>query len=330
MNNNYDFTNLVIPSLKKTQNNLGVIFPIRRINFTSMPDDFYSNLIDWSGENIFYCADDCIYLYNFHTEETFLIHKFADDSVSSLKFIKQTTTLCVGTLNGFIHYIDICSLKFFKTYTHKGRISCLDTYGNYVVTGSRDRRSKIIDSRSKDPVITTSVHSQEVVGVSVNKEFKYLVSGGNDNKVFVIDLRNTSQELLKLEDHKAAVKALSWSPLSSSRFISGGGTADKTLKVWDIHSRVSSKLLNSISYDSQICNLKWLNNNKILTSFGYSNNDIKLLKDYKIEKRFSGHKNRVIHFSVNDEQNYFVSGSGDSSIKIWEIQKKGNGDLEIR
>lgn len=37
----------------------------------------------------------------------------------------------------------------------------------------------------------------------------------------------------KLTDHTAAVKALAWSPHKSSLLATGGGSTDKTIKLWD-------------------------------------------------------------------------------------------------
>ncbi len=34
--------------------------------------------------------------------------------------------------------------------------------------------------------------------------------------------------------HKAAVKALAWSPLKNNILATGAGTADRCLRVWDI------------------------------------------------------------------------------------------------
>jgi cell division cycle 20-like protein 1 (cofactor of APC complex) len=36
--------------------------------------------------------------------------------------------------------------------------------------------------------------------------------------------------------HKAAVKGLAWSGHQHGLIVSGGGTSDKTVKVWNIHT----------------------------------------------------------------------------------------------
>lgn len=353
MNQGFDFSylNLNYKPIRIASVASTINFPIRRIVSASMVDDFYSNLIDWYLDKIFYCADDTIYMYNFHTESTTTINKFEPGLVSSVKCLKQLNILAVGAIDGTVTFFDLITLKSTKCLYHRGRISCFDVFENNIITGSRDKRSKIIDGRTKMPVISLSFHSQEVCGISINTEHKYIASGGNDNKVFVADLRKPDEALIRIEEHKAAVKALSWSPICTSKFASGGGTADKSIKIWDIHlnerlsnitqnltslnlkSSIQSEdiLIRNSYYEGQVCNLKWLNNNKIIASFGYSNNDIKLLNDLNVERKYTGHKNRVIHFAVEDTQKFFVSGSGDSSIKIWEIEGKAvDNDVKIR
>jgi cell division cycle protein 20 (cofactor of APC complex) len=50
--------------------------------------------------------------------------------------------------------------------------------------------------------------------------------------------------------HQAAVKAVSWCPWQPGVLATGGGTADKTIKIWNINS---GTLLNSVDAKSQVC-----------------------------------------------------------------------------
>lgn len=335
----YDFSNLQIysnlPNFKsfnssRTENTFQIVKnPLRQINCHSIADDFYSNLIDWSNENIFYCITNNIFSYNFLTSETKNIFYSPGTVITCIKHNKQLDTLCIGTSSGTMCFLDINSAKSSKYLFHKSRIGALETFGSQIVSGSRDKKSKIIDLRSKTVTDTLSFHVQEVCGISMNKSLQNLASGGNDNKIFIFDIRKSAEPILRLNDHKAAVKALSWSPITPSRLVSGGGTADKSIKHWDILA--TEPLVQSYNFESQICNLKWLANNKILSTFGYSNDDIKLLNNFKVEKKYTGHKNRVIHFSVEKNERFFVSGSGDATIKIWEIDDiNQSSDIEIR
>lgn len=303
--------------------------PLRTIECSSISDDFYSNLIDWSGQNVYYSIENVVLSYNFYTEVTQKLLNSSTYNVTSIKHSPQNNMLCVGTASGILNLVDIPTGHTTRHIYHKSRVGALETYGSNLITGSRDRKSKVIDLRVKLPVLCLGSHFQEVCGLSLNTTSTYLASGGNDNKVFVFDLRESSLPFASLGAHQAAVKALSWSPSSTSQFVTGGGTADKTIKHWDLNRRVP--LVRSYNFEGQICNLKWLKNNSILSTFGYSNDDIKLLSNFKTTRCYRAHKNRVIHFAVDDTETFFVSGSSDSTIRFWQVSSRTDEvDVSIR
>lgn len=63
-----------------------------------------------------------------------------------------------------------------------------------------------------------------------------LASGGNDNMVHIYDIRN--QKRVDYYTHSAAIKAITW--IDSSTLITGGGTADKKLKIWQNSRGITS------------------------------------------------------------------------------------------
>lgn len=84
-------------------------------------------------------------------------------------------------------------------------------------------------------------HKQEICGLKWSFDDKYLASGGNDNKLMVWSNQNHSrpnEPLFRFGSHKAAVKALAWSPHQSGLLVSGGGTADRCIKFWNTKAGV--------------------------------------------------------------------------------------------
>ena len=73
-----------------------------------------------------------------------------------------------------------------------------------------------------------------------------LASGGNDNLFFVWDVRKGHQ-IVKSAAHRAAVKALAWNPHRQNQVLSGGGTNDQTLKIWNVST---GKLEHDINTES--------------------------------------------------------------------------------
>lgn len=109
---------------------------------------------------------------------------------------------------------------------------------DYVMaTGSRDKHINLRDVRMKNQSYTTlKGHKQEVCGLKWSESCKQLASGGNDNKLMIWSNGFTTQPEFKISEHKAAVKAIAWSPHKDSVLVSGGGTADRTIRVWNTQS----------------------------------------------------------------------------------------------
>jgi cell division cycle 20-like protein 1 (cofactor of APC complex) len=109
----------------------------------------------------------------------------------------------------------------------------------------------------------------------------------------------SEKPLVKFSDHKAAVKAIAWSPNQSGLLASGGGTADKCIKFWDT-LKLSS--IGSIDTGSQVCNLLFSKTtNEIVSTHGYSQNQIIVWKYPSMKKviTLTGHSFRVLYLAMS-------------------------------
>jgi len=70
----------------------------------------------------------------------------------------------------------------------------------------------------------------KVCGLKWSPDMQYLASGGNDNQLLVWSLRSP-RPVQAYTQHVAAVKAIAWSPHHHGLLVSGGGTADRCLKL---------------------------------------------------------------------------------------------------
>ena len=76
--------------------------------------------------------------------------------------------------------------------------------------------------------------------------------------------------------HQAAVKALAWCPWQPNILASGGGTADRCIRLWN---GSNGTLLNTIDTKSQVCSLLWASQYKELVSaHGYAHNEVTIWK----------------------------------------------------
>ena len=81
-------------------------------------------------------------------------------------------------------------------------------------------------------VLQFSGYNQELCGLKWSFDVTQLASGGNDNKLMVCNLYS-QKPLMCSNSHKAAVKAITWSPHQHNLLVSGVGTADRTIQFWN-------------------------------------------------------------------------------------------------
>lgn len=102
-----------------------------------------------------------------------------------------------------------------------------------------------------------------------------LCSGGNDNKLLIWTSHST-EPVMKFCDHTAAVKAMAWSPHQHGLLVSGGGTADRTIR---FRNTLTGATVKTVDAGSQVCNLMFSKTlNEIVSTHGYSQNEINIWK----------------------------------------------------
>lgn len=175
-------------------------------------------------------------------------------------------------------------------------------------------------------------HKQEVCGLRWNTDTDQLASGGNDNKLFIwggLDVKPT----WRFGEHRAAVKAIAWSPHQRGILASGGGTADKKIRFWN---SLTGGLIEELDTGSQVCNLMWSrNSNEIVSTHGYSGgtvqNQIHIWKYPSLTQvaTLTGHTYRVLYLAMSPDGQTIVTGAGDETLRFWNAFQKGRGEVEV-
>ena len=133
------------------------------------------------------------------------------------------------------------------------------------------------------------------------------------------------KNVLETYKHKAAIKALSWCPINSNLFVSGGGTKDRKVNIWDISKNVNDCLISTMDTTNQVCFIHWsfIEPSEIISTHGYSGNDIKLWRqisgNLKMIKSWKGHSERILHATINPNNGTLITASPDELIKFWKI-----------
>lgn len=297
--------------------------PYRVLDAPSLADDFYYDLIDWSSTDVLGVAlGKSVFLTDNNTNEVVQLCD-TDNEYTSLSWVGAGSHLAIGQGNGLVEIYDVVKRKCIRTLSgHTDRVACLSWNNHILSSGSRDRSILHRDVRAPEPYFEqVRTHSQEICGLKWNVEENKLASGGNDNKIYVYD-GTLRTPILKLDEHTAAVKALAWSPHRRGILASGGGTADKKLKIWNINT---SAKLHDVDTSSQVCNMIWSkNSDEIVTSHGYSKYNLTLWDCATMDPIaiLKGHSFRVLHLTLSSDGTTVVSGAGDETLRYWKLFDK--------
>lgn len=315
--------------------------PCRILDAPDLVDDYYLNLISWSADNILAVAlAHCVYLWNAGSGEInhLVTIEGEDDYVTSVAWCTvsgQSKYLAIGTNSNVVQLWDTQASRIVRTLRgHTGRVASIAWNQHWLTSGGRDSLIVQHDVRSANHVVARyKSHEQEVCGLKWNDDGTSLASGGNENYLCIWDASMSSRHRdshftsdvlprLVLKQHKAAVKALDWCPFNRGLLASGGGTADRTIKLWNSNS---GAMLKSIDTGSQVCSVLWSKHQRELcSSHGFSENQLILWKygsrsSLTKVKELTGHTARILSLACSPDGSTVVSAAGDESLRFWNI-----------
>lgn len=314
--------------------------PVKVLEAPSLLDDYYLSLVAWSKTNMVAVGlEDTVYLFNFLSNgvkkhfsvpNSGLSGVFGRDHdassyVCSLTFEDSGTNLAIGDSLGQIHITDVEKNKSVSSaFAHTSRIGSLHWQESVLISGSRDKTVRLFDVRQNmaHPVFSFAGHIQEICGLKLSPDNNFIASGGNDNQLLLWDIRRMKL-LGSLGEHEAAVKALAWCPKKRSVLVSGAGTADRKLRIFDT---AKCEQLAKIDTGSQVCNLVFdRDGESLISTHGYSLNQMivwsysKNFDRFRKEDVIMAHKLRVLYLANSPCGKYVATGAGDETIRIWSL-----------
>jgi cell division cycle protein 20 (cofactor of APC complex) len=308
----------------------------RTLELEGVSDDYYLDLLSWSEDDVVAVGlENAVYLYRYMTKEIqHLTTLDGDDKVTSVSWCTMPTLskhIAIGTSSNNVQLWDTHAVKRVRTiHGHSGRVSSLAWNQHWLTTGGSDSLILQHDVRCEQSWISTyKTHEQEVVGLKWNEDGSTLASGGNDNYLCLWDAKMSSSRRqhwvtprLVSREHQAAVKALDWCPFHRGLLASGGGTTDRTIKLWNSNS---GTLLSSTDTGSQVSSVIWSRDNRELcSSHGYPSNELILWKygqrsDLTKMKAISGHTARVLSMVCSPDGSKVVSAGADETLRFWDM-----------
>lgn len=283
-------------------------------------DDYYLNLLSWSSSNILAVAlRGRLYLWHGESGHVEVLTDYLSTLITSVSWMQNGTHIALGLSDHTVKLIDVENKsEVRKIHSHSDRVSAL-AFNNYVLTsGSRDCSIINHDLRTSNYFVRYLKHTQEVCGLRWNLDYNVLASGGNDNKVCIWPIADNSP-IFEFNEHKSAVKALSWSPYKSFLLASGGGSQDKTIRLWDCST---GQIHCTKDTGSQVVALEWnKHENELISAHGQEKNQICLWKAPKLNliTEFIGHTGRILNMCMSPDGNNIVTASADETIRFWNL-----------
>ncbi len=332
--------------------------PFKVLDAPSLMDDYYLHVVDWSSRDVLAVAlGATVYLWDAKSADVTRLCTLspppgasaaaaaATPTIASLRWTPSGSHVALGTSAGEVQVWDV-TRRAQTTAAHvsaAGRCAVLDWADDHALAaGCRDRSVSLWDFRASNLRERTRLagHSQEVCGLRWSPDRSLLASGGNDNRVLVWSMRGGREPetggavasrpatrgarpdgsvVHKFALHRAAVKALAWSPHKAGLLASGGGSADRCLRFWDTDT---GEPLACFDTGSQVCNLHWSDNaDELVSAHGFSMNQIIVWKWPSMRKLavLSGHTMRVLYLAVSPDGQTVVTGAGDETLRFWKV-----------
>ena len=301
--------------------------PFKILPAPNLLDDFYLNLLDWSSNNdIAVALGNSVHLWcmNQTSESILFTYDSPEKYVSSLIFSNDSSTLAVGTSEGTIELYDLNkNMQTCSFGSHTSRVGVVAWNQSLISSGSKDysivtRDTRVNNNQSFNNVAKLLGHTQEVCGLKWSFDGSQLASGGNDNKLMIWNLHSRIP-LMACQSHQAAVKAIAWSPHHSNILVSGGGTADRTIRFWNTSIM---RMDGVIDTGSQVCNLVFSKTcSEFVSTHGFSLNQIIVWKYPSLKKvtTLTGHKHRVLYLGISPDGQSIVTAAGDETMRFWNL-----------
>lgn len=314
----------------------------RILDLPGILNDYYINILDWAAwdDEIAVALGGAVWTWNARTSEARLLLQMpAGQMISALAWHPMEPRLAVGTTAGRVMLLEVRpdgGVKRRHLTEHSARVTALSWNGaGEVTSGGKDLSlcHHFIGSKRTVQRHCTG-HSQEICGIKWSTPATHLLAtGGNDNRLLIWDERRREVPLWRGEEHCAAVKALAWAPHRRGLLASGGGTADRCIKLWDVvtpHEHAQGELTSVLTRDtsSQVCALLWAPqahssaSSEIVSAHGFSEHQCIRWRwpEMRMDAVLRGHTQRVL-FMAGARDGMVATASPDETLRLWKVFK---------
>jgi cell division cycle 20-like protein 1 (cofactor of APC complex) len=262
------------------------------------------------------------------SEVTFINPKTAElrairgslDDAPCLKFEPSGSTLAVGTDVGELFQLSVRGGRAISAdHIFQTSVLCCSWSGSALFAGARDVTFGNLDTKSNEWRTRTDVHHEEICSISFQSDASLFATSSNDTTAKIWDVRRMESPLRRYSEHCAAVRALAWSPVARAVVVSGGGTSNKMIRVWNAEI---GEMIGAVNSGSQVCNLCWNEEyNEIQSTHGFSQHQLGLWRasDLAVMAQFYEHKQRVLFMGPSPDGTRIATAAPNDGLRIWKM-----------
>ncbi len=264
--------------------------------------------------------DKTIKIWQFNTGQ--IIHTLSGHSkaITCLAINDNNQTIISGSKDSTIRFWDIKQRKIVKTFGglfsghSKDIVSLvLDDKNNILISASTDKSIKIWDLGKNKEIKHIDSKLSQVTNLALDRSQGYFCNSGLEKQ---IRIRNsTTGEVIRSLRGDAAVTALTFSNDGS---LLATGEINRKIRILDTNTRKIIKTF--VGHTDRISSLIFSSDSKQLISGSWDRS----IKIWDIEKEIeletlTSHQDRVLCLATTSNGK-IISGSQDSTIKIWQPQ----------
>jgi kinesin family protein 13 len=187
--------------------------------------------------------------------------------------------------------------------------------GEKIVSGSRDRTTRVWDARKGVEVLCMHDHNGMVLSVDINHIGTLIVTSSDDRTVKVWD-STTGERLRTMRGHTDKVYGCKFSSTGEEIVTT---SCDRTIKVW--HTDSGRKLVTLRGHTSAVFAATFSHKGDIIVSVS-DDRSVRLWnwKEGTCTKVLDGHAATIWGVSISPDDSTIATASMDGTVKLWSIR----------
>jgi len=215
-------------------------------------------------------------------------------------------------------------VRTLEGHSHHVRLVAFSPDGGMLASGSRDETIKLWDMATGREVRTLTGHTSEVWSVAFSPDGQTLASGAGWGGLKLWDVA-TGRELRTLAGHTGLVGSVAFSP--DGRMLASGA-GDHKIQLWDVATGRELRTLIgrtetvwSVAFSPDGQTLASGSDGQTITLWDVSTpySPLSIRPSGRVLRTLTGHADRVSSIAFSPDGSILASGSGDETIKLWDV-----------